>query len=567
MIGKTIRNYHIIEELGQGSLGIVYLAEHKVLSSKYTVKELYPNLAKNEHYRDRFVKIAQAQAMLKHPNIVKVLDFIAEDGQYFLISEYIDGPSLENYLKLRKNRICFDEIITAMEGPLEALNYIHSKGIIHRNIKPSNIIFDSSMKGYLTDLCSAKVLGDRSTRVSINISSPFYISPEMSLNNDVDHRSDIYSIGCVLYEMATGKPPYEGETNFQIYQKHQSEPIPLRDLYDTSLPQHFIDLIEKALEKNPDNRLSGCGEMLEILKSQNAKKHSTKKMKEVSQKKSQESQQLSVEEENSTQSDEVQHPFRIVKKGKGLCIITVILVLIFILCFVLKNNKGKTLKEMADIPAGCFKMGANKGSGDHDEYPNHQVRISAFKIDKCEVTNEEYRKCVEASVCRALKVKSSTTRTSYYSNSSYDSYPVIYVSWNDAKRYCEWAGKRLPTEAEWEYAARGGIDSQIFPWGDEADKSKANYNSNDTAEVGSYNPNSYELYDMSGNVWEWVNDWYDEDYYKNSPSFDPKGPSDGIDKVVRGGGWYGKSINIRSANRLNFPPETKSFHIGFRCVK
>jgi len=575
MIGKTIKNYRILEELGHGNLGIVYLAEHKALGLKYTVKVLYPHLAKNDIYKERFVKIAQAQAMLKHPNIVEVLDFIEQDGQSFVISEYIDGPSLEKYLQSEKKGISYNKILKIIEGPLNALNYIHSKGIIHRNIKPSNIILDSTMNGYITDFGSAIVLGDRTTQQGAVVSTAFYISPEMSSNpKNADHRSDIYSIGCVLYEIATGKPPYEGETDYEILQKHINDPIPPIDIYNESLPKKFIFVVNKALEKKPDDRFSGCGDMLQALKGESFKNYSVKKVKKVSSTKIHpESERVDKIRKEPIQADSTPkaiNPIIVIKRQNKSVIISgliIFVILIFLLFKIINNSLTTTSGDMVEIQSGCFEMGPNKGGGDHDEYPRHSVCILKFKIDKYEVTNEKYIKCVEAGVCAPPNVKSSNTRKLYYGNNQFKNYPVLYVSWEDAKKYCEWAGKRLPTEAEWEFASRGGDKSQVFPWGNHADQLKANYNSNDTVETGSYSPNNYGLYDMSGNVWEWVDDWYDANYYKDSPSSDPKGPSHGIDKVVRGGSWYGESINIRVANRLKFPPDIKSHLIGFRCAK
>ena len=248
-------------------------------------------------------------------------------------------------------------------------------------------------------------------------------------------------------------------------------------------------------------------------------------------------------------------------KSKTLSAILSLLVLTF-----LSDCKSKTdSADMVRIPAGSFEMGSNDG-GD-DEKPVHTVQISSFYMDKYEVTNGEYKKCVDAGSCRAPSASKSYTRSSYYGDSTYDNYPVINVSWDDAKKYCQWKGKRLPTEAEWEYAARGGLSGARYPNGDNISQSEANYSGSDTVKVGSYSPNGYGLYDMAGNVWEWTNDWYEDNYYKSSPPRDPQGPSNGEYRVVRGGSWGSNTITIRVSFRGRFSAALWNDDYGFRCAR
>ena len=190
---------------------------------------------------------------------------------------------------------------------------------------------------------------------------------------------------------------------------------------------------------------------------------------------------------------------------------------------------------MVYVPVGDFTMGLVEGDSDarDEELPQHTVTLDAFWIDRTEVTNAQYEKCVTAGACDAPEKTKSNTRDSYYGNSLYDDYPVIYVTWYDAEDYCEWAGKRLPREAEWEKASRG-TDGGEYPWGNGSPSATlANYGANegDTTEVGSYagGASPYGPLDMAGNVWEWVADWYDGDYYSSSPDRNPTGPSSGND--------------------------------------
>jgi formylglycine-generating enzyme required for sulfatase activity len=209
-------------------------------------------------------------------------------------------------------------------------------------------------------------------------------------------------------------------------------------------------------------------------------------------------------------------------------------------------------------------------NGNSDERPRHQVYLGAFYMDVYEVTNAAYRACVSAGVCTLPNKTSSATRSSYYGNSQYDNYPVINVTWDQAKTYCEWRGGSLPTEAQWEKAARG-TDGRTYPWGEGIDSNRANYNNNvgDTTEVGSYESGKspYGMYDLAGNVWEWVADWYDSSYYANSPSSNPLGPSSGTFRVLRGGAWSNHDFNLRASSRYRNPPDSIYIDVGFRCVR
>jgi len=235
--------------------------------------------------------------------------------------------------------------------------------------------------------------------------------------------------------------------------------------------------------------------------------------------------------------------------------------------------------DMVLIPSGEFLMGCNYG--DPDETPVHKVYLDAFYIDKYEVTNLQFSEFLnqkgnqEEGGVAWLDTSDEDCLIEYRNGkyqpkSGYESHPVIEVSWFGARAYAEWAGKRLPTEAEWEKAARGGLVGKKYPWGDSIDSSKANYSENvgQTTRVGRYPPNNYGLYDMGGNVWEWVSDWYDQDYYSSSDSYrNPQGPSYGSGRVIRGAGWSNDAGYLRSASRSYVNPDSTSNHLGFRCSK
>jgi formylglycine-generating enzyme required for sulfatase activity len=239
---------------------------------------------------------------------------------------------------------------------------------------------------------------------------------------------------------------------------------------------------------------------------------------------------------------------------------------------------GKDGAPMRVVPAGPFPMGVPSGDrdGGRDEYPRHEVFVDTFVIDKFEVTNGLYLEFVKSTGHRVPQNPKNPSRTLWQGNSITESVaerPVINVDWFDADAYCKWADKRLPTEAEWEKAAKGTSDRR-FPWGNVEPTAKhLNYNQRWIGEktlmpVGSYDAgmSPYGVYDMAGNVWEWVNDWYDAQYYEQSPNKNPQGPDRGSKKVIRGAGWQNETPTVRIFTRVDSDPSVRNESTGFRCA-
>ncbi|MBL0347102.1 formylglycine-generating enzyme family protein [Candidatus Villigracilis affinis] len=223
--------------------------------------------------------------------------------------------------------------------------------------------------------------------------------------------------------------------------------------------------------------------------------------------------------------------------------------------------------DMVLVPEGEFIMGSSFGYP--DEGPEHKVYLDSFSIDKYEVTNAQYGICVAAGVCLPPTDLGLRDREVYYGNPEFDNYPVVNVEWEMAKTYCEWRGAQLPTEAQWEKAARG-TDARLYSWGNEIDQTFANYNVNlgNTTPVGAYESgvSPYGAYDMTGNVEEWVADWYAAEYYANSPSSNPLGPETSDRKVSRGGSWSSDYDFSRTTFRFKGDPTYASVSLGFRCA-
>ncbi len=223
--------------------------------------------------------------------------------------------------------------------------------------------------------------------------------------------------------------------------------------------------------------------------------------------------------------------------------------------------------EMVFISAGLFEMGRSD-TDKKDESPAHAVFLDGYWIDRFEVTNAQYARCVKEGGCLPPRKTSSYSVERYFGNPEYENFPVVWVDWNQSSTYCKWVGGRLPSEAEWEKAARG-TEGLIYPWGDQApDDRLLSFNQEDATEVGSHpaGASPYGVMDMAGNVWEWVADWYDSDYYLNSPQNNPTGPATGVYHVERGGAWEEYDWSVATTHRYYDKEDGADYLLGFRCV-
>ena len=252
--------------------------------------------------------------------------------------------------------------------------------------------------------------------------------------------------------------------------------------------------------------------------------------------------------------------------------------------------------DLARIPAGDFLMGA--ADAEEDERPVHRVYVSEFFIGRFPVTNDDYARFVRAtghpppSIGSVPLIAAGERDTLFRELAApyawegqtppvgRGSHPVVLVRYESAVAYCEWLSGaierpvRLPTEAEWEKAARGGFEGRRYPWGNDIEPSNGNFlpaadvkRQRGTRSTGTYEPNAYGLYDVAGNVWEWVSDWYGADYYGLGDTRDPRGPSSGNMRIVRGGSWVNQDVTmLRCAYRHKVPPDTYAYSVGFRIV-
>jgi len=262
MVGKIIRDLKFISEIGQGGMGVIYLAEHVHLGKKMAVKCLHPELTRNPDFRKRFDKEARAQAKLDHSNIVHVNDYFEENDTFYLVMDYINGTELEEVIEEIKS-LAIDQALVIFKKVLEGLNYAHSKGVIHRDIKPSNILITTENKIKIMDFGIAIIAGDkRLTKMNSPLGTVCYMSPEQILGNvEIDQRADIYASGIVLFEMLTGLLPFDAETEIEICNKHIKDPIPDLNSFG-NYPLAIQNIIIKCTQKNKEDRYKNCAEVL-----------------------------------------------------------------------------------------------------------------------------------------------------------------------------------------------------------------------------------------------------------------------------------------------------------------
>ncbi|MEW5868753.1 MAG: SUMF1/EgtB/PvdO family nonheme iron enzyme [Chloroflexota bacterium] len=608
--GKILHNrYRIVKLLGQGGFGAVYRAWDTVLERACAIKE---NLDATDEAQRQFQREARLLANLEHPNLPRVNDyfFIAGQGQY-LVMDFVDGQDLQQMLDERGGALPEAQALGWIRQVCQALSYLHNQNppVIHRDLKPANIKVTPDGRVKLVDFGIAKVYDPKlKTTVGARAVTPGYSPHEQYGQGRTDARTDIYALGATLYALLTGQEPLES------IQRVGRDRLPPAEQLNPGISAQVAAALRRALAIDPEDRFQSVADLQAVL-GQAASPAPVPTPVQTP------APALSAPDKGSTQVVSASAPqaatavlaeppesagagqVKPLKIGAGALVLLALgLAAVVGLVWWASSQKPVPTEApvmpartqtvtplsattplptaapavqiggvpMVLIPAGEFQMGSE--SGNSDEKPVHTVYLDDYYIDVYEVTNARYIECVTAVRCDPPDESKSYTRSSYYGNPEYADYPVIYVTWEMADTYCQWRGGRLPTEAEWEKAARGGLENELYPWGDEAPTCKqANFNGSgcvgDTSPVGSYVPNGYGLYDMAGNVWEWVQDWYLESFYGSSRRDNPTGPASGESRVLRGGGWYDNERGLRVADRSRIAPADSYNYFGFRCAR
>ncbi len=268
--GQNLGKYRVLEPLGRGGMARVYRAYHPQLDRYVAIKVLRSDLVEEQEFLARFKREARSVAALRHPNIVQVFDFDVQDGLYYMVMELLEGDTLATRLsdyRTRGERMPWGEVIRILLDVLDGLAYAHSEGMIHRDVKPANILLTRRGQAVLTDFGIAQIVGGTRYTVSGALMGTLaYMAPEQGLEGQCDVSSDLYSLGIVFYEMLLGEPPFDAETPLAILMKHVNDPLPLPRQRDPAIPEPMERVVLKALAKRPQDRYQSAEEMAGALR-------------------------------------------------------------------------------------------------------------------------------------------------------------------------------------------------------------------------------------------------------------------------------------------------------------
>ncbi len=631
-IGTSIGRYHILEQLGEGGMATVYKAIDTTLERHVAVKVIRSDhfgSAVLERMLQRFEREAKALAKLSHPNIVKVMDYGETDKVPYLVMEYLPGGTLKQ--KMNGKPMPWRDAARLLLPVCRALEHAHEKGIVHRDIKPSNILISESGEPMLTDFGIAKILsGDDTsldlTGTGVGIGTPEYMAPEQGAGS-VDERADIYALGVVYYQMVTGRLPYKADTPMAVMLKKSTEPLPSPKRFIPNLPDDAERVLVKVLQREPRHRYQSVNVFLSALQkivegtpipreggkegkrfppsllygiagwagficimvaagflynTFNKAQTSTPQAGDFSSPRNTDLPVLTEDPAVAPTLQETETPNPSPIDGAEMVFIAA--------GEFLRGASPDDIAELRDMCSNCPLDQLE------DAQPQATIYLDAFWLDKTEVTNAQFSRFIDEA--GYLTTAQRTDNYSYVQNPGLrdfvyvgdadwqhpqggissiigqDERAVTQISWQDAYAYCEWAGKRLPTEAEWEKAARGD-DGRIFPWGNnppDTDFLNFDFSPGTIVSVGRYpdGASPYGVLDMSGNVWEWVADYYTEDYYGDAPDANPQGPSNGEGRVMRGGSWASEYdpylLFVTTFYRLWNYDYISSDVLGFRCA-
>jgi len=533
LIGQMIGNYQIVSEIGRGGMAIVYKAFQTSLNRYVAIKVLPPYFQHTEEFLDRFKREALAAAQMQHPNIVQIYETGEWNGYHYIVMEYVDGESLHTIMQ-KRGALDINTAFNLVVQIGSALDYAHAQGIVHRDVKPSNILVDQRGRALLTDFGIAKAAeSTRLTQTGTSLGTPEYMAPEQAEGEPVDARTDLYSLGVILYQMLTGKIPFGGPTPSAIMYGHVHKAPPALRALNAAVPPAVESVVLKALAKRREDRFQSASEMVAALRNAMAGKppppigtDSTAKGKSNSMlpmvfggviglmmllfvalvallaRSSQTPPATAPSSPTSAHIAVATSPTPVpVTQATGAtnnpmpptAVLIVVTATPVPATFTSTPTRAPTTTPTATssptpagpegmvlIPAGVFWMGAAEGdtAAQVDEKPGMFLETPAYWIDKFEVTVGQYKKCVDAGKCdKPSNIWSPQNPSALFGNpnlAAVQDYPITFVSQGNASDYCKWVGKRLPYEYEWEKAARGPYDARIWPWGNTWDGYKAN---------------------------------------------------------------------------------------------
>jgi len=589
--GKHLRNrYRLQGQLGRGGMGAVYLGWDSLKACTVAVKELRPEYAADELLRRRFEREAATAAKLfENVHVVTVHDFFSEGGTHYIVMEHLRGGTLLDRMQdAPDGRMDVPAVLEIGRQAAMGLHGAHQMGLVHRDIKPGNLLFDEEGVVKIADFGVVRISHDDMTQLTSMGGHPgtlVYMSPEQIDGAEVDGRSDVYSLAAVLYECLAGVRYFERprlrKSDRAVMEAICEKPaIPLRKR--VPYVSHEVEqLIANGLSKDVNQRLPALefAQAIEALQRQPKSTPTiTPPSRRVGKVVPAQTRARAVETQTRPRAErerlDTTRPYT--RRSQRVSVPTPANV----------ERRDVDQAPMIKLPAGIFTMGSAEAS---DELPPRRVSLPEFWIDRSPVTVGRYRRFLEAiekdgapriPLIRRLFGGDKDHQPTGWGGTEFaelcptDDHPVVLVDWFDAYVYARWAGGRLPTEAEWERSARGLTDQRRYPWGDEpVDEDRAIYGrmAYGPDPVGS-RPNGASpegVLDLAGNVWEWCGDRYDSKAYAQLPAESPHmamTTDARVRAVKRGGSWTNAPHSLRVSKRGFELLATRRPNLGFRCV-
>ncbi len=619
--------FKVVRRLGAGGMGVVFLAEQLTIGRLVALKVLHRKFLDDSEFLLRFHNEAASTGRIHHPNVVTIYEYgQSDEGSPYIAMEYLEGKSLRQILKAR-GPLPLIEAVEIIRQVARGLHAAHKLAIIHRDLKPDNIFVTEDDDGQqlvkVMDFGIAKLRESASrTLTGVVLGTPPYMSFEQASgmrSDELDARSDVYSLGIVTYEVLTGSVPFHADTPIGYIRKHLTEEPPAIFTVkpDLLIPSTVEIVIRKALRKERERRYpttlhfarelcdAALGERMPAGSRVPRRQPQPSSTPYPAATADQATAGTAVETPPTPERLRLETPPPLVattrttptpdlapmvipprrrspaRSVRPAAVILGILALgaVAALAWLSWPSIGQWISErtaqrppgptpegilpprgMVEIPGGEFLMGRNNAA-DPEETPAHSVSLASYYLDKTPVTNSQY-----AGFVRATNGQGAPDSIQSEFPAGQDAWPVTNVSWHEASDYCQANGKRLPTEAEWEFAARG-TDSRLYPWGNEFTKGLAN-----STESGLNHPepvgmrtaaaSPFGVLGMSGNVWEWC----EEDYIPY-PGHRSDFSIPAAAKVIRGGSFESDKDHVTTTTRNLELASTHSPRIGFRCAK
>ncbi len=599
--------YEVLCHIGGGGMAQVFLARHSGHGGAFAVKVLAEYLAQDPQVVARFEQEARTAASLSgHPNIVPIFDIGSGNGMHYLIMQFISGQNLSSYLS-EHGKLAPADALNVVAQTATGLVWSESKHIVHRDLKPANILLDQTGRIVILDFGLSKLadVATGLTRPGESLGTPYYMSPEQIRGEPCDLRSDLYSLGIILYELLAGCRPFDADSIIAIQMAHLAAPVSLLRTADPSLPEACEVFVQKLLQKRREDRYQSPQELLDELQKLGATSGPGKLRPKVNvaleailaEPVSTISATAAISPPTSvtthpipeatwsasaaTISPDMPRPhfatiplpaltaptpsipkprdkrrFLWIAGGVFAAIVVVAVLFLSLAPAPPAPELNDAYGRMLLVPAGDFIYGENSPDSPR---PRQTISLKGFYVDETEVSNKEYKQFVDATGHTAPKSADFTTAPDD---------PVVGVTYEDAQAFAAWAGKRLPTEEEWEKAARG-VDGRRYPWGQE---SWTNGVPTRLQPINSFpdRKSPYGALNMAGNVFEWTASTFPAGNAEFEDMRTVLGTTN-FSKVwytIKGGSFSPHGdVFFQCFMRRGFPPDQQSPVIGLRCVR